>query len=196
MSEHSERKSPLYRLLEPAVRDLQERAFEGQLLLRGDGAGAFVSAVEAGCGIAPPLEPNTVATAGTRRMAWLGPSEWLLTVPAGEEAALRAALEAALAGQHAAVVDVTDGNTVIVLEGEDATEILCGECPLDLHPRAFPVGRCAQTLLGKSNVMIVREAPDRFALLVRRSFAPYVWTLLRHLAGQVRAAQSAMISRA
>ncbi|MFM7785000.1 MAG: hypothetical protein ACKPE6_10220, partial [Gammaproteobacteria bacterium] len=84
MSEHSERKSPLYRLLEPAVRGLQERAFEGQLLLRGDGAGAFVSAVEAGCGIAPPLEPNTVATAVTRRMAWLGPSEWLLTLPAGE----------------------------------------------------------------------------------------------------------------
>lgn len=188
MSEQSDRKSPLYRLLEPAVRGMEERAFEGQLLLRGDGEAAFVSAVAAACGIAPPLEPNTVVTSGMRRMAWLGPNEWLLTVASGEEAAVRVALEAALAGQHVAVVDVSDGNTVIVLQGEDAAEILCGECPLDLHPRAFPVGRCAQTVIGKSNVMIVREASDRFALFVRRSFAPYVWTLLSHLAAQVRAA--------
>lgn len=188
MSEHSERKSPLYRLLEPAVSGMQERAFEGQLLLRGDGGEAFAAAVSGACGIAPPREPNTVATSGARRMAWLGPSEWLLTVPEGEESSVRAALETALAGQHVAVVDVTDGNTVIVLEGPDAAEIIAGECPLDLHLRVFAVGRCAQTLLGKSNVMIVREGAERFAILVRRSFAPYVWTLLRHLAGQVRAA--------
>lgn len=187
MSEPNQRRSPLYRVLEPAVEGLRERAFEGQLILRGNADVQFLDAVRAACGIEPPIAPNTVSTAGARRMAWLGPNEWLLTVPESEEIALRTALETALAGQHSAVVDVSDGNTVIVLEGADAVEILAGECPLDLHPRAFPVGRCAQTLLGKSNVMIVREAADRFAILVRRSFAPYAWALLRHIAAQQRA---------
>ena len=187
MSEPSQRRSPLYRVLEPAVEGISERAFEGQLILRGNADARFLDAVRGVCGIEPPVSPNTVATAGAKRMAWLGPNEWLLTAPEGEESALRAALEAALAGQHAAVVDVSDGNTVIVLEGADAVEILAGECPLDLHPRAFPVGRCSQTLLGKSNVMIVRETADRFAILVRRSFAPYAWALLRHIAAQRRA---------
>jgi sarcosine oxidase subunit gamma len=51
---------------------------------------------------------------------------------------------------------------------------------VDLHPRVFGPGRCAQTLLAKAQVIIhqVNDAPT-FHLYVRTSFAWYVaeWLL-------------------
>jgi sarcosine oxidase subunit gamma len=64
------------------------------------------------------------------------------------------------------------------------------ECPLDLHQRVFAVGGCAQTLIGKSNVLIVREDLQRFAICVRRSFAEYLYALLRHSADLVARARN------
>ena len=101
---------------------------------------------------------------------------------------MHAALEQALAGQHIAVVNVSDGYTVIVLDCPDATEILARDCPLDLHTTAFPVGTCAQSVLGKSGGLFVREAEQRFAICVRRSFAEYLWQLLCHAADLQRRA--------
>lgn len=190
MSEASLRNSPLYRVLEPAVSGLSERAFETQIVLRGDAAdAAFPAAVKNATGLDLPLLPNTVNAAGERRIAWLGPFEWQLTAPGADEAALVAALEAALAGQHAAVVNVSDAQTVILVAGADAVETLCRDCPLDFHPRAFPVGSCAQSVVGKAGALIVREAEDRFALCVRRSFAEYLWAQLRHSIDMVRRAR-------
>jgi sarcosine oxidase subunit gamma len=69
-----------------------------------------------------------------------------------------------------------------VLDCPDATEILARDCPLDFHPTSFPVGSCAQSVLGKSGGLFAREAEQRFALCVRRSFAEYLWQLLCHAA--------------
>ena len=54
---------------------------------------------------------------------------------------------------------------------------------LDLHPRAFPPGRCAGTLLAKAAVLIhlLDDDPGRgpsFDVYVARSFAHYLWTWL------------------
>ena len=56
-------------------------------------------------------------------------------------------------------------------------ELLEFGCPIDLHPRVFGPGRCAQTLLARANVLIwhVADGPeDTFRLFVRPSFAAYV----------------------
>ena len=191
MSDPINRKSPLYRVLAKGAAGLSERAFEGHLILRGDAAdAAFDAAVRATTGVALPLTPNTIASAGTRRIAWLGPYEWQLTLPGAEAASMHAALEQALSGQHMAVVNVSDGYTVIVLDCPDATEILARDCPLDFHPTSFPVGSCAQSVLGKSGGLFVREAEQRFAICVRRSFAEYLWHLLCHAADLQRRAAS------
>ena len=190
MSDTTTRRSPLYRVIDAGVHAMMERAFLGHLTIRGDVHDAhFRTAVSNAVGIEPPRQPNTIATAGSRQLAWLGPDEWLLTTPPGEEDALCATLRAALAGQHAAVTDVSDGYTVIVLEGEYAADTLSRECPLDLHGRLFAVGTCAQTLIGKSNVLIVREDLKRFTICVRRSFAEYLYALLQHSAGLVLSAR-------
>ncbi len=191
MSDPINRKSPLYRVIAKGAAGLSERAFEGHLILRGDAAdAAFDAAVRATTGVALPLTPNTISSAGTRRIAWLGPYEWQLTLPGEEAASMHAALEQALSGQHIAVVNVSDGYTVIVLDCPDATEILARDCPLDFHPTSFPVGSCAQSVLGKSGGLFVREAEQRFAICVRRSFAEYLWQLLCHAADLQRRAAS------
>jgi len=48
-------------------------------------------------------------------------------------------------------------------------------CPIDLHPRVFRAGQCAQTLLARASVILwqLTEEP-RYRLLVRPSFAAYV----------------------
>ena len=56
-------------------------------------------------------------------------------------------------------------------------ELLEFGCPIDLHPRAFGPGRCAQTLLARANVLIwhvTDEPEDTWRLFVRPSFAAYV----------------------
>ena len=75
---------------------------------------------------------------------------------------------------HAAVTDVTGGQTVITLSGPRTRDVLAKGCPLDLHPSVLRPGDCAQTLLAKANVIIrcVDDSPS-YELTVRRSFAHY-----------------------
>ncbi len=191
MSEIALRESPLVRFdLQGRAPDrprdqglwLSERAFLGHLNLRGDpGDAAFLEGARGVLGLDLPVEPNTVAGSGALTACWLGPDEWLLMVP--DEAAggaLAGRLREALAGQHASVTEVSGGQTVIVLSGPRVREVLAKGCVIDLHPRVFGVGRCAQTHLAKSPAMIrpVSEEPPRFEVVVRRSFADYLWSWL------------------
>lgn len=151
---------------------LAELPFPPQTNLRGDPADRrFVDAVTGALGCAPPLVPNTVAEGGACRILWLGPDEWLVVGHADGEAVLREAL----AGLHAAATDVTGNRTVLALRGAAAREVLAKGCPLDLHPRLFGPGRCAQTLLAKAQIILEqRDGAPGYHLFVRPSFARYV----------------------
>ena len=154
---------------------ISERPFLGHLNLRGDPEDmGFTSAAEAVLGLALPMEPNAVAVNGALLALWLGPDEWLVVTPPTAQIQLSESLEAALYGMHAAVTDVTGGQTVITLGGPRARDVLAKGCPLDLHPAVFKAGDCAQTLVAKANVTIccVDDSPS-FELVVRRSFAEY-----------------------
>jgi sarcosine oxidase, subunit gamma len=166
---------------------LGECGLRGQAALRGDaGDPAFVNAIKQAIGSSPPTEPNTVAgpadLAAGSRVLWLGPDEWLV-VDAGGEALV--ALRATLDGRHAAVVDVSDSRAVIALSGPRARGVLAKGCPLDLHPRVFTAGRCAQTLLSKAHVILhqIDDAPS-YEIYVHRSFADYLWTWLEDAAAE------------
>lgn len=160
---------------------LRELAPPLLLNLRGDaGAEAFDSAVLGVLGVTPPAAPNTVATSGEIDLLWLGPDEWLVTAPAGLEAGLAERLDAALAGLHHSVVDVSQGRIVLELEGGEAREVLAQGMSLDLRPRVFGPGRCAQTGLARVPVILQQiDAVPRFRIFVRTSFAPYVAEWLR-----------------
>lgn len=158
---------------------MRERPFRGQLALRGEGANArFVAAAGNGLGFDLPVEPNTAAGEGGITALWLGPSEWLLVMP-GEAAAHMATLREALAGTHHAVTDVSESRAVIGLAGPAAREVLAKGCSLDLHPRLFGPGRCAQSLMARCH-MLLHQLDDRpsYDIYVHRSFAEYAWRWL------------------
>jgi sarcosine oxidase subunit gamma len=73
------------------------------------------------------------------------------------------------------VVDVSAYRAVVELAGEDRFDLLAQGCGLDLHPRSWRDGRCAQTLLGRVPVLL-QERDDATRVFVRTSFA-------NHLAG-------------
>ncbi|AQZ65734.1 Sarcosine oxidase alpha subunit [[Actinomadura] parvosata subsp. kistnae] len=74
-------------------------------------------------------------------------------------------------------VDVSGQRTILELSGPAAEDVLITGCPLDLHPDVFP-GH-AQTLLGKTGVILERRAPGSYRVYVRSSFTRYLaeWLL-------------------
>lgn len=185
------RESPLVEFLEehtPVASDASrkvemcELAFRGHVNLRGDsGDEAFQSGVEKAVGARVPVAPNTVARAGDRAIVWLGPDEWLVVSAPEAREGVGERLEEALSGLHVAVNDVSSGQTIIRLRGPGARDVLSKGCPVDFHPRAFGVGRCAQSHVGKSNALII-QVDDRptYDIIVRRSFADYLARWLLH----------------
>ncbi len=155
---------------------LEERAFLGHVNLRGDlGDARFGAGVRATLGFDVPAATNTFVMQDGMAAVWAGPDEWLILTPPGGETKLIEGLRGAIDGLHAAVTDVTGGQTVFRLSGSRVREVLAKGCTLDLHPRAFGTGRCAQTSIAHSaaTLLQVDESPC-YDVIVRRSFARYL----------------------
>jgi sarcosine oxidase subunit gamma len=156
----------------------------GKIELRGDpGERTFMTAVGRALDLLLPGEPNSTAARGGLTALWLGPDAWLLTCPPDETLQLAGGLRTALADVHAAITDVSDGRVALRLAGPSARDVLAKGCPLDLHPRVFAAGTCAQSLLAKASVLFhlldddARRGPT-FDLYIARSFAHYLFAWL------------------
>ena len=129
-----------------------------------------------------PLEPNTAFDDGRRAALWLGPDEWLILGPPGAATEIVAELDAAFEGIDRSVVDVSANRVAIELTSSGRFDLLAHVCPLDLDPRVWATGRCAQTLLGHAQV-VLHERTETTGILVRPSFADYVVDLLLAVRG-------------
>lgn len=109
----------------------------------------------------PTPPPGQVAKWGERAVLWLGPSEWL--VVGGDPVDLPGG------------VNISANRTTIELSGPHARDVLEKGCTLDLHPRAFAAGQCAQTTVARTQVILwqITDAPV-YHLMVRGSFAQYL----------------------
>lgn len=105
----------------------------------------------------------------------LGPDEWYLRSQAG-------ATIPTSEGLPVAIADVSERSICLVIEGPRASEILMSGCPLDLDQ--FAVGRATRTIYETVEIILIREAEDRFHVEVWRSFAAWLWmamtTAARH----------------
>jgi sarcosine oxidase subunit gamma len=185
------RRSPLEGLLPWALPDgavrLTELRFAEQIGLRlRPPVPAYLA------GVPLPLTPNRVASMGALRTLWLGPDEWLVTAPRGLAPDLMGRLRRAVAERHAAVVDLSASRAVIEIEGGRARVLLQKGCGIDLHPRVFGPGMCAQTVFAKLPVVIDRLGAERggagpaYRLFVRRSAARWLAGWLIDAAGEFR----------
>ncbi len=101
---------------------------------------AFVLSVQQALGLALPVSACTTLANQRLRLVWVGPDDWFVLGPQGEQAALVAALRLALGDQHAAVTDVSSGYFVVSLAGPSARDLLAQGCPMDFHPKRFSCG--------------------------------------------------------
>ncbi|WP_247422175.1 sarcosine oxidase subunit gamma [Ralstonia pseudosolanacearum] len=154
---------------------LRERPFLDIVNVRGELTDpAFLTAFERVIGCRPPAAPNTVARSAEYDVLWLGPDEWLVRSRGPVRAGvLEAKLAQAVQGSYAAAVDVGSGYTVVEISGKRARDVLTRGCPLDLHPRAFKPGQCAQSHYFKASIVLIPIGNDTYEIVVRRSFADY-----------------------
>lgn len=163
---------------------IEEKPFLGYINLRGkpDNTG-FLAGVLKVLGCEPPTTPNTVVDADANRIYWHGPDEWLVVTKTGQQDKVQAELRAALGGVFSSVVDNSSGLTMLHITGDNAGALLATDCPLDLHPRAFKPGQCAQTRLAKAGMTIsLLDDGIGFEVIIRRSFADYLLLWLQDAA--------------
>ena len=188
MSDLFQQESPLVqiKLAEPrgAAPRIEEKPFLGMINLRGRSDNtAFLAACLKILGCEPPSESNTVVDSGDYRIYWLGPDEWLILTPAGGQGKLKDELVHALDGVFSSVVDNSSGLTTLHITGDNASALLATDCPLDLHPREFKPGQCAQTRLAKAGMTLSPLADGNgFEVIIRRSFADYLLLWLQDAA--------------
>jgi sarcosine oxidase subunit gamma len=126
-------------------------------------------------GVRLPLAPNRVEATRAVRSLWLGPDEWLITASQAAAPWLHSALTRALVARHAAVVDLSSSRVAIEIAGSRARALLEKGCSLDLHPRAFGPGQCAQTLLAKTQIVLDQlDATPLYRVFVRASYARWL----------------------
>jgi len=145
--------------------------FQGDAAARAAAGRAF--------GVALPEDACRTHVAGERAALWLGPDEHLLLAPDGSQPEIAAGIALALADIPHSLVDVSERQVAIAVEGPGSRERLASGCPLDLDPEAFPVGMCARTLFGKAEAVVWRRRADGYDLEVGRSFVDYVHGLLQ-----------------
>lgn len=117
---------------------------------------------------------NRFVAAGARIAMRLGPDEFLLLAPEAESESAGAAIRAAMGEVPHGLVEVTDRHLGFMIVGGDSALRLNAGCPLDLAPRAFPVGMATRTLYLKAEIILWRMREDLFRVEVLRSFAPYL----------------------
>jgi sarcosine oxidase, subunit gamma len=138
-------------------------------------------------GLALPREACRAADGANASALWLGPDEWLVVSRTETAEALAARAAEAIGDTPHSLVDVSHRSVTLRVEGADAALALNAFCPLDLGLAAFPPGAVTRTVLGKTEIVLWREAPDRFLVDVWRSFAPYALGLLREEARSLAA---------
>jgi sarcosine oxidase subunit gamma len=147
--------------------------------LRGDPRdAAFLASAHTALGAALPLKPNTTVAAKDCEILWLGPDEWLLM--SSDLAPLSDRLPIA----RGFLTDVSHGRAGWRISGPRTLDLLAKGCSLDLHPRAFRAGDCAQTALAHAGVLLHRRGTESFDIYCARSYAQHLWHWLTGAAAE------------
>jgi sarcosine oxidase subunit gamma len=109
---------------------------------------------------------------------WLSPDEWLIIIEGGPEAAIEDKLRQSITG-HFAVSDISGAQTMLEISGKDCLQLLQKSIGYDLHLDSFPINKVIGTALAKSSAHIRRTGEYNFQLIIRRSFADYIWLWLQ-----------------
>lgn len=147
----------------------------GMLSIRADlGSKALAKALKA-LGLGLPGQ-RAIVTAQGRSLAWMSPDELLLLCAYDEAGQLADTLAAALSGEHALVVNVSDARALFTISGAKADEVLMKLCPVDFA--TLKPGEMRRTRAAQVAAALWRSGPAEISLISFRSVAGYVMGVL------------------
>lgn len=137
---------------------------------------ARIAAASDAFGLALPSRIGQGSEEDARRALCLGPDVWEFSAAGIDGGTIAAAFAGLYAELPHSLVEISDREVVITLEGPQAATLLSIGCPIDVE--SFAVGSGARTVLDGVQVVLYRDAPNRFTLEVWRSFVPHILGLL------------------
>ncbi|HEY6484524.1 MAG TPA: sarcosine oxidase subunit gamma family protein [Steroidobacteraceae bacterium] len=156
-----------------------------RIVARANRSAEIAARVQAIYGIELPREPRRVGGHDVAFVA-VATDAWLVTSERRPDELLNG-LRGALA-EWAAVTDQSSGYAVLRLSGLHVRAALARIVPIDVHPRAFPIGAAASTATAHIAITLWRcaDAPDGavFDIAVPRSFAGSFWHVLTSAAAE------------
>lgn len=127
-------------------------------------------------GLELPERVGARSSQGAREALCLGPDEWVILAPEVErETLFKAAVEAYAEVPHS-LVEISDREITLRLEGERATDLLTIACPRNLE--LMPIGSGRRTVMSGIQVVLWRDGQDAYRLDVWRSFFDYIHSLM------------------
>jgi sarcosine oxidase subunit gamma len=115
--------------------------------------------------------PGLGSQTPTGTVLWLAPATWMVVAEDLEDGALYENLRERLR-DLAAVMDQSHGRAALRLAGPRARDALAKGCRLDLHPRVFTPGMCAQTVIAQIGVLLhQRDEAPTYDLYVPAGYA-------------------------
>ncbi len=113
-----------------------------------------------------------------------GPGQWLAVSESLADEALARDLSTRLAGL-ASISDQSGGRTVLRVSGPHARDVLAKGLPVDLDPRAFPLGSAATSVIGHMGVQLWQVDDTRsYDIAIFRSLSQSFWRWLTASSGE------------
>ena len=133
------------------------------------------TAISKALGIDCPTTPGQCASDAHTQVIWVSPNSWMIVASDADAGRgtgeLLESLQQAV-GKSAAVVDQSHGRCGLRLSGENAGKVMAKNTAIDLHPRSFSAGQCAQTSVAHMNASLVQvDDKPTYDLFVARSLA-------------------------
>jgi heterotetrameric sarcosine oxidase gamma subunit len=129
-------------------------------------------------------ESSRVAQGSAVTFIGYGPGQWLAVSATLAHEALAGDLSQRLAGL-ASISDQSGGRTVLRVSGPRARDVLAKGLPVDLDPRAFPLGSAATSVIGHMGVQLWQLDNTRsYNIAIFRSLSQSFWRWLTSSAAE------------
>jgi sarcosine oxidase subunit gamma len=125
-----------------------------------------------------------VTISSGRMAACIGPDEWFLLAPLSEQDAIEPAFASVYSTTLNSLVDISHREVGIEVSGRDAVLALQSVIAFDVGAMPAPGG--CRTLMDKVQIILLREAEDRFRIEVWNSFSDHVWHLLHGIYDELK----------
>ena len=139
-----------------------------------------MAAFSSGFAFELPQSPGKIRESDSLTCCWQSYDQWLIIADDSMHQEIEQKLSLICAEGFTTWTDQSSALTTVRVSGERAIELLSNGIAYDLNPANFDPGEVVQTVIAKTGIMVINrsKAEFQFDLVVRRSFADYLWLWL------------------